>query len=297
MNKGSLHAATPMSRELLPVPTSSARAYGTPGVQLEALSVQRSDPSLGESEVASLEGREEDPVGYTLRLAAQSIAAARQDFFNELASARKKYETMKEQYEQASQFYFDLRGQYEDFLGEYNRISTDIVRGLDEQRQLKETAKIQLGHAHGELLALAAWKTSDPQARDDTIGILQKTIHGKNAKITNLEGELERRGKHAAEAIRGHNAAVAEVGRLNAIIMAHELRAGQLQKEEVAALTAKPDAQEPRPLSRQFTPAKEAMGMRFEEHDNMDSWSTVVNVGEESGEERRRKKPKQHHEW
>jgi hypothetical protein len=80
-----------------------------------------------------------------------------------------------------------------------------------------------------------------------------------------------------------------------ATIMAHELRAGQL-KEEVAALTAKSDALELRPLSRQFSPVKEAMGMRFQEHGNMDSSSIVVNIEEGTGEERRRKKPKQHSE-
>ena len=51
MNKGNLHTMTPMSRELTPVPTSSARAHGTPRVQPEALSEQRSDPSRGKSEV------------------------------------------------------------------------------------------------------------------------------------------------------------------------------------------------------------------------------------------------------
>ncbi len=71
-------------------------------------------------------------------------------------------------------------------------------------RRLKETAEIQLRHANGELSALATQKTSELRARDDTINILQGTIDGKNAKIVNLESELERQGKYAAEAIRGH---------------------------------------------------------------------------------------------
>lgn len=189
-----------------------------------------------------------------------------------------------------SRFYSILRRQYEDLRYHYNRLSTDIARAqddragfqtaLDEQRRLKETAETQLRHANGELSALATQKNSELRARDDTINILQGTIDGKNAKIVNLESEIERRGKHAAEAIRGHEAAVAEVGRLKATIMAHELRAGQL-KEEVAALTAKSDAQGNRP-------------MKFQEHNNMDNSSIVVDIGEETGEERRRKKPKQH---
>lgn len=211
---------------------------------------------------------------------------------------------MREQYEQASQFYATLHGQYEDLHYQYNRLSTDIVTArddiagfqtaLDEQRRLKEAAETQLRHANGELSVLATQNT-ELRACCDTIGILQKTIDGKNAKITNLEGELEQRRKHAAEAIRGHEAAVAEVGRLKATIMAHEFRAGQL-KEEVAALTAKSDAQELRSLSRQFSPVKDAMGMRFQEHRHMDSSSIVVDTKEGTGKERRRKKPKQHNE-
>ncbi|KAK3367299.1 hypothetical protein B0T24DRAFT_597125 [Lasiosphaeria ovina] len=231
-NKGNLHAMTPMSRELTPVPTSSARAHVTPGVQPEALGEQRSDPSHGKSEISTPEKREEDAL-------------------NESASAHKKYEALKEQYDQVSRFYSILHRQYEDLRYHYNRLSTDISRAqddragfhtaLDEQRRLKETAEIRLRHANGELSALATQKTSELRARDDTINILQGTIDGKNAKIANLESELERRGKHAAEAIRGYEAVVAEVG-----------------------------------------------------HGNMDNSSIVVDIGEGAGEERRRKKPKQH---